>query len=166
MSPYIAIVKSRFNSFITDQLEAGAVKEFARHGFHREQIEIIEVPGAFEIPATVAALLRHRQFKAIVCVGAVIRGETSHFEYVCDACSRGIADLSQKSPIPITNGVLTVENQEQALARCGIKGSNHGEQAAAAAVEMIKVFKKIRQPVTKKVEKEQREHGASINSNT
>lgn len=163
MSPYIAIVQAKFNPLITNHLLEGALGELNQQGFSEDQIEVIKVPGAFEIPGTVSALLRHRQFKAIICIGAVIRGETSHYDFVAGECARGIAELSQKSPIPIIFGVLTTENSEQALARCGIKGPNHGSLAAKAAIDMIGVLQQIKTPKSKK---RGRSIGASIDSNT
>ncbi len=159
MSPYIAIVQAKFNPLITNELTRGAIEELGENGFTKDQVEVIKVPGAFEIPATVSALLRHKQYKAIICIGAVIRGETSHYDIVAGECASGIADLSQKSPIPIIFGVLTTENAEQAMARCGIKGPNHGALAAKSAIDMIEVLQKIKSPINQ----QERALGASIN---
>ena len=138
-----AIVMSRFNDFITSKLVEGAMDALKRHGADEEQISLIKVPGAFEIPLTAKRLAESGQFDAIICLGAVIRGSTSHFEYVAAEVSKGIATVALESKIPVTFGVLTTENLEQAIERAGSKAGNKGWDATVAAMEMVNLLKDI-----------------------
>ena len=138
-----AIVVSRFNDFITSKLVEGAMDALKRHGADEEQISLIKVPGAFEIPLIAKRLAESGQFDAIICLGAVIRGSTSHFEYVAAEVSKGIATVALESKIPVTFGVLTTENLEQAIERAGSKAGNKGWDAAVAAMEMVNLLKNI-----------------------
>jgi len=138
-----AIVMSRFNDFITSKLVEGAMDALKRHGADEEQISLIKVPGAFEIPLIAKRLAESGQFNAIICLGAVIRGSTPHFEYVAAEVSKGIATVALESKIPVTFGVLTTENLEQAIERAGSKAGNKGWDAAVAAMEMVNLLKNI-----------------------
>lgn len=140
----IAIVASRFNSFVVDRLYDGAIKSLNTNGVKNESITVVKVPGAFEIPVAVKNLLDKNEFDAVITLGAVIRGETPHFDYICNECSHGISMLAMNSGIPVIFGVLTVENTEQAMDRAGDEESNKGYEAASAALEMISVIKQIR----------------------
>lgn len=139
----IAIVVSRFNHFLTDKLLEGAIDCLIRHGVKEEQISVYQVPGALEIPQTAAKLLKKKKFDAIITLGVVIRGDTTHYEYVAGECSAGIAKLALDAVIPIIFGVVTTENLEQAIERCGTKAGNKGWDAAMAAIEMINLNKQI-----------------------
>ena len=138
-----AIIVSRFNDFISSKLVEGAMDALVRHGADEEQIALVKVPGAFEIPVAAKKLAAERKFDAVICLGAVIRGATSHFEYVAAEVSKGIASVSLESEIPVTFGVLTTENLEQAIERAGSKAGNKGWDAAVAAIEMINLFRSI-----------------------
>jgi len=138
-----AIVVSRFNDFISSKLVEGAIDALLRHGGDDKNISLINVPGAFEIPVAAKKLAAARKFDAVICLGAVIRGATSHFEYVAAEVSKGIASVSLESEIPVTFGVLTTENLEQAIERAGSKAGNKGWDAAVAAIEMINLFRNI-----------------------
>ena len=138
-----AILVSRFNDFITSKLVAGAMDALMRHGGDDGQITLVKVPGAFEIPLTAKKLAESGQFNAIICLGAVIRGATPHFDYVAAEVSKGIALVALESKIPVTFGVLTTDNLEQAIERAGSKSGNKGWDAAVAAMEMVNLFKAI-----------------------
>ena len=140
----IGIVASRFNSFIVDRLYNGAVKTLTENGVKEENITVVRVPGAFEIPVAVEALLDKEEYAAIITLGAIIRGETPHFEYIANECTHGIAQLAMNSGVPVIFGVLTVDNTEQAMDRAGDEESNKGSESAAAALEMIGVLEQIR----------------------
>jgi 6,7-dimethyl-8-ribityllumazine synthase len=140
----IAIVASRFNSFIVDRLYDGAIKSLKANGVSDDAITIVKVPGAFEIPVAVKALLDQDKVDAVITLGAVIRGETPHFDFICNECSHGISQLAINSGIPVIFGVLTVDNTDQAMDRAGDEESNKGYEAASAALEMISVIKKIK----------------------
>jgi 6,7-dimethyl-8-ribityllumazine synthase len=140
----IAIVASRFNSFIVERLYNGAVKTLNSNGVDNEAITAVKVPGAFEIPVAVQALLEQNEFDAIITLGAVIRGETPHFDFISNECTRGIGQLAIDSVVPVIFGVLTVDNSEQAMDRAGDEESNKGSEAAVAALEMIGVLEKIK----------------------
>lgn len=140
----IAIVASRFNSFIVDRLYAGAIKTLKQNGVEGDAITVVKVPGAFEIPVAVQALLDENKFHAVITLGAIIRGETPHFDFISNECTHGISQLAINSGIPVIFGVLTVDNAEQALDRAGDEESNKGSEAAAAALEMIGVLDKIK----------------------
>lgn len=140
----IAIVASRFNSFVVDRLYDGAIRTLKQNDIQDDAITVVKVPGAFEIPVAVKALLDKNEFDAVITLGAVIRGETPHFDFISGECTRGIGQLAMDSGIPIIFGVLTVDNAEQALDRAGDEESNKGSEAAEAALEMIGVLKKIK----------------------
>ncbi len=140
----IAIVASRFNSFIVDRLYDGAIKMLNSSGINNEAITSVKVPGAFEIPVAVQALLDENEYDAIITLGAIIRGETPHFDFISNECTRGIGQLAIDSGVPVIFGVLTVDNSEQAMDRAGDEESNKGSEAAAAALEMIGVLEKIK----------------------
>jgi len=137
----IAIVVSRFNNFITDKLLEGALDGLKSHGSQDDDITVIRVPGAFEIPLATERLAASGKFQALVCLGAVIRGDTPHFDYVCDAATRGIGDIGLKYRIPIGFGVLTTDNVQQAMDRSGVKDANKGYEAALTAVEVANVLR-------------------------
>ena len=138
-----AIIVSRFNDFISSKLLEGAIDALTRHGGDDNNISLVKVPGAFEIPIAAKKLAVTGKFDAVICLGAVIRGATSHFEYVAAEVSKGIATVSLESEIPVTFGVLTTENLEQAIERAGSKAGNKGWDAAVAAIEMVNLFKII-----------------------
>ena len=137
------IVVSRFNHYLTDKLVEGAIDCLERHGTAESDITVCHVPGAFEIPHTAAKLVKSNNFDAVVCLGVIIRGETSHFDYVAGESASGIAKLSLESDIPVLYGIVTTENLEQAIDRCGAKAGNKGWDAALAAIEMINLDKQI-----------------------
>ncbi len=139
-SHQIAIITSRFNEFITNKLLEEAKDCLCLHGVSPEHITIAWVPGAFELPLIAQKLAETGQFAAIICLGAVIRGETPHFDYVCNAASKGIAAVSLKTGVPIIFGVLTTNTLEQATMRAGAKGDNKGWQAALGALEMCNLI--------------------------
>jgi len=139
----IGIVVSRFNEFITHQLLNGALDALARHGAEDENIKIIKVPGAFEIPYAAARMAAQKNYDTIICLGAVIRGETPHFEYISAEVTKGIAKIALETSIPIIYGVITTENIEQAIERAGTKAGNKGWDAAMAALEMVDLYRKI-----------------------
>ena len=136
-----AIIVSRFNDFISSRLVEGAMDALIRHGADEDQITLVKVPGAFEIPMAAKRLADTGKYDAIVCLGAVIRGATAHFDYVAAEVSKGIASISLETGIPVTFGVLTTENLEQAIERAGSKAGNKGWDAAIAAMEMVSLFK-------------------------
>ncbi|GAK05104.1 LOW QUALITY PROTEIN: 6,7-dimethyl-8-ribityllumazine synthase [Geomicrobium sp. JCM 19037] len=132
----IAIVKANFNEMITNLLMAGAKETLVKLGVKSEDIHIVEVPGAFEIPFAARKTVESQRYNGVIALGAVIRGETSHYDYVCQAVTSVISSLNIESDIPITFGVLTTDTSEQALARTGIKHPNTGNEAARTVVEM------------------------------
>lgn len=136
-----AIIVSRFNSFITDRLLEGAMDALKRHGADDALIEIVRVPGAFEIPLMAKFLAGRKDIDAIICLGAVIKGGTPHFHYVASEVTKGIAAVSLESQKPISFGVLTTENVEQAIERAGTKGGNKGFDAAMSVIEMVNLLK-------------------------
>ena len=138
-----AIIVSRFNDFISSRLVEGALDALKRHGATDEQVSLVKVPGAFEIPHTAKKLVESNRYDAIICLGAVIRGSTPHFEYVAAEVSKGIANVGIESKIPVTFGVLTTDSLEQAIERAGSKSGNKGWDAAIAAMEMVNLFKEI-----------------------
>jgi 6,7-dimethyl-8-ribityllumazine synthase len=138
-----AIIVSRFNDFISSKLVEGALDALRRHGGSEEQVSLVKVPGAFEIPMAAKKLAESDQFDAIICLGAVIRGATPHFEYVASEASKGIALVALESKIPVTFGVLTTDNLEQAIERAGSKSGNKGWDAAVAAMEMVNLFREM-----------------------
>ena len=136
----IAIVASNFNRNIVDRLYNGAISTLEKNGISQEEIEIIRVPGAFEIPVTVKTLLNKKQYDVIITLGVIIRGETPHFEYIANECAHGISQLAIKTGIPIIFGVLTVDNRKQAMDRSGNTGKNKGVEAAQAALDMVDIL--------------------------
>jgi 6,7-dimethyl-8-ribityllumazine synthase len=141
----IGIVVSRFNKDITDKLLAGALDGVQSHGGKEEHITIVRVPGAFEIPLIAAKMAASGRYDALVCLGAVIRGDTPHFEYVSDAVTRGIGEAIWKYELPIGFGVLTTNDRQQAMERSGHKDANKGYEAALTAIEMVHVLRQIPQ---------------------
>ncbi len=139
----VAIVASRFNEFITTKLVGGAHDALARHDLAEENITLCWVPGAFEIPLAAKKLAESKKYDAIICVGAVIRGSTSHYDYVCAEVSKGIAQVSLQAGIPVMFGVLTCDTIEQAVERAGTKAGNKGYDCALGAIEMINMLQKI-----------------------
>jgi 6,7-dimethyl-8-ribityllumazine synthase len=138
-----ALVVSRFNDFITDKLLSGALDALIRSGTSDEDIEVVKVPGAFEIPVLAKKMARTKRFDAVICLGAVIKGSTPHFDYVSAEVSKGVAAVSMESDIPVIFGVITVDTIEQAIERAGTKAGNKGWSAAIAAVEMANLFEII-----------------------
>ena len=139
----LAFVVSRFNGVITENLLRGALDCFYRHGGDEAHITVVRVPGAFEIPLAAQKLARAKQYDAIVCLGAVIRGATPHFDYICSESARGIASLALQNQLPIAFGVLTTDSIEQAIERSGSKSGNKGVEATLSAIEMVNLLKKI-----------------------
>lgn len=135
-----AIVVSRFNHFITDRLVEGCLDTLKRHETKEENIDIIRVPGAFEIPLAAKKLAHKEDYDAVICLGAVIRGDTPHFDYVCAEVSKGVASVSLESEKPIIFGVITTDTIDQALQRSGVKAGNKGSDAALAAIEMVNLM--------------------------
>ncbi len=142
-SAQVAIVVSDFNRTITEKLEQGATETFKAHGGQEEQLVVVHVPGAYELPLIAKQLAQKQKYDAIVCLGAVIRGDTSHYDYVCSHASNGIGAVSLELNTPIILGVITVETMEQAFERSGIKGGNKGADAMIAALEMISISMQI-----------------------
>ena len=137
------IVVSRFNNFITERLLEGAMDALRRNGAKENAIEIYRTPGSFEIPAVVRRLLERGQYDAIICLGAVIRGSTPHFSYISAEVTKGIAQLSLQSAIPIAFGVITADTIEQAIERAGTKVGNKGWDAALSAIEMANLYREL-----------------------
>ncbi|MGH9785760.1 MAG: 6,7-dimethyl-8-ribityllumazine synthase [Terriglobia bacterium] len=140
-----AVVVSRFNAFITERLLQGAVDALHRAGAGGKAITVVRVPGAFEIPVAAKHLAETGLYDAILCLGTVIRGETPHFEYISAEASKGVAAAAFESGVPVSFGVLTVENLEQAVDRAGLKSGNKGFEAAMTAVEMANLVRKIKE---------------------
>jgi len=139
----VAIVVSRFNSFICDRLLEGAKDALQRHGASAEELTEVRVPGAFEIPLVATKLAASGQYAAVVCLGAVIRGATPHFDYVSAEVSKGVATAGLETGVPITFGVLTTDTLEQAIERAGSKAGNKGSDAAICAIEMVNLLQQI-----------------------
>lgn len=139
-----AIVVSRFNSLISDRLLEGALDCILRHGGSSEQITIVRVPGSFEIPLVAHSLAKSGKYDAVICLGAIIRGATPHFDYVASEAAKGIAQASLSTSVPVIFGVLTTESIEQAVERAGTKAGNKGWDAALSAIEMADLMKQIR----------------------
>lgn len=137
------IVASRFNDFICGRLIDGAIDALTRAGADEKDIQIFKVPGAFELPVTAKKLAKTARFDAIICLGAVIRGATPHFEYISAEVTKGIASVGLETEIPVSFGVLTTDTIEQAIERAGTKAGNKGWDAAMSAIEMVDLFKKI-----------------------
>jgi 6,7-dimethyl-8-ribityllumazine synthase len=139
----IAIAAARFNQEIVDELIKGCVQRLEDHGVKGERVWVERVPGAFELPLAAKLLAQTRRYSAVICLGAVVRGETPHFDYVAGECARGIAEVALSEKLPVIFGVLTTDNEQQAWDRCGGKNGHAGERAAEAALEMITVVKRI-----------------------
>lgn len=140
----IGIVAGRFNEFITSKLLSGAVDALTRHNVDEDNIDVAWVPGAFEIPLIASKMAKSGKYDAVICLGAVIRGNTSHYDYVCSEVSKGIAHISLDSEIPVMFGIVTTENIEQAIERAGTKAGNKGFDVAVGAIEMINLINEIR----------------------
>ena len=139
----VAIVGARFNEFITSKLLGGALDGLSRHGVEGDDIDLAWVPGAFEIPLIASKMAKSGKYDAVICLGAVIRGSTSHYDYVCAEVSKGIAAVSLSSDIPVMFGVLTTDTIEQAIERAGTKAGNKGYDCALSAVEMVNLIREI-----------------------
>lgn len=139
----IGIVAARFNEFIVSKLVSGAENALLRHSVNPEDISVAWVPGAFEIPVVAKKMAMSGKYDAVICLGAVIRGATSHYDYVCNEVSKGIASVSLESGIPVMFGVVTTENIEQAIERAGTKAGNKGYDCAMGALEMIDLMKQL-----------------------
>ncbi|MBR6172132.1 MAG: 6,7-dimethyl-8-ribityllumazine synthase [Eubacterium sp.] len=139
----VGIVASRFNEFIVSKLVAGAQDGLVRHGVEDESISVAWVPGAFEIPVIAKKMALSGEYDAVICVGAVIRGQTSHYDYVCAEVSKGIAAVSLEAGIPVMFGILTTDTIEQAIERAGTKAGNKGYDCALGAIEMVNLMKQL-----------------------
>ena len=139
----IGIVVSRFNGFITTKLLDGAMDSLKRHGVNLDDVAVCWTPGAFEIPATAKRIAEKGKYDAIVCIGAVIRGATPHFDYVANESSKGIAQVGLNTGVPVIYGVITTDTIEQAIERAGTKSGNKGAEAAVTAIEMANLYRQI-----------------------
>jgi 6,7-dimethyl-8-ribityllumazine synthase len=137
------IVVGRFNSFVVESLVEGAVDALKRHGAKEADIEIVRVPGAYEIPLATKRMAASKKFDAIITLGAVIRGGTPHFDFVAGECSKGVAQVMMEYDVPVAFGVLTVDSIEQAIERAGTKAGNKGVEAAMSAIEMVNVLPQL-----------------------
>ena len=140
---HIGIVAARFNEFITSKLLGGALDTLHRHEVREDDIDVAWVPGAFEIPIVAKKMAESGKYDAVICLGAVIRGSTTHYDYVCSEVSKGIAQVGMQTGVPTLFGVLTTENIEQAIERAGTKAGNKGADCALAAMELASLMKKI-----------------------
>lgn len=140
----IGIVVARFNEFITSKLLGGALDTLHRHGADDDNVDVAWVPGAFEIPLVAKKMAESKKYDAVICLGAVIRGSTSHYDYVCNEVSKGTAQVGLQTGVPTIFGVVTTENIEQAIERAGTKAGNKGADAAMAAMEMASLLKNIK----------------------
>ncbi len=139
----VGIVVSRFNEIIVNKLLGGAVDGLVRHGVEEDNITAAWVPGAFEIPVVAAKMASSGKYDAVICVGAVIRGDTTHYDYVCNEVSKGIAQVGMSTGVPVLFGVITTENIEQAIARAGSKSGNKGYDCALSAIEMVNLMEQM-----------------------
>ena len=139
----VGIVAARFKEFITSRLLSGAVDGLTRHGVREEDIHTAWVPGAFEIPLIASRMAKSGKYDAVICLGAVIRGATTHYDYVCNEAAKGIAMVSLETGVPVMFGVLTTENIEQAIERAGSKAGNKGYDCALGAIEMVNLIREI-----------------------
>ena len=142
-SARIALLVSRFNSFIVESLLSGAIDTLKRHGAEEHDLQIVRVPGAFEMPLAAKRLAASQRYEAIIALGAVIRGGTPHFEYVAGECTKGLATVSMQYDVPVAFGVLTVDSIEQAIERAGTKAGNKGAEAAMSTIEMVNLLREI-----------------------
>lgn len=138
-----AILVTRFNAFITDSLLEGAVDTLKRHGISESQIDVIKVPGAYELPLVAQKLADPKRYGALIALGAVIRGGTPHFDYVAGECAKGLGQVSMNSGVPVSFGVLTTDSIEQAIERAGTKAGNKGAEAAITALEMVNLMNQL-----------------------
>ncbi len=141
----IGIVASRFNEFIVSKLLSGALDALGRHNVVSDDIEVAWVPGAFEIPLIASKMANSGKYDAVICLGAVIRGSTSHYDYVCSEVSKGIANINLSSGIPVMFGIVTTENIEQAIERAGTKAGNKGYDSAVSAIEMVNLIRNMQE---------------------
>lgn len=139
----LVLVAARFNDFIVDRLISGAVDYLVRHGMEREDITLVRLPGAFEMPVVAKRLAQSGKYDGIICLGAVIRGATPHFDFVAGECAKGLAMVSLESGLPVGFGVLTCDTLEQAIERAGSKGGNKGVEAASAVLETVRVMEQL-----------------------
>ncbi len=137
------VVVSRWNSFITERMLSGATDALVRHGAKEEDVEIVRVPGTWEIPLAAQRLARSGSYDAVACVGCLIRGATPHFEYLAAEVTKGLAQIALDTGVPVTYGIITVENLEQAIERAGSKAGNKGAEAAMAAIEMANLLRQL-----------------------
>ena len=138
-----AIVVARFNGFITDKRVGGALDTIERHGGNKQNVDVFKVPGCFEVPMAAQKLASKSKYDAIICLGALIRGETPHFDYIASECTKGIAAIALQAQIPVTYGIITANTVDQAVNRAGVKVGNKGADAALAAIEMVDLYNKI-----------------------
>jgi len=138
-----SIVVSRFNTFISDRLLAGALDALERHGAQMDETTVVWVPGSFEVPATARRLMLSKKFDAVICLGTLIRGETPHFDHLSATITKELGSISLEADIPVINGILTCNTMEQAVDRAGLKTGNKGFDAAVTAIEMAQVFKQL-----------------------
>ncbi|MGH1470589.1 MAG: 6,7-dimethyl-8-ribityllumazine synthase [Cellvibrionaceae bacterium] len=138
-----ALLVGRWNSFVVESLKVGALDTLKRHGIGDDDITVVYVPGAFEMPLAAKKMVAEKKYDAVIALGAVIRGGTPHFEYVSGECTKGLSQVSLDSGVPISFGVLTVDNIEQAIERSGTKAGNKGVEATSAALEMVSLLKKL-----------------------
>ncbi len=139
----IGIVVSRFNEFITSKLIDGAVDTLVRHGVQEDDIDVIWVPGSFEIPAVASRVAMKKKHNAVICLGCIIRGDTPHFDYIAAEVSKGVASVSLESEMPVVFGVLTTDTIEQAIERAGTKAGNKGADAAMTAIELMDLYRQV-----------------------
>ncbi len=139
----VGIIAARFNEFITSRLLGGALDGLQRHDVNKEDIDVAWVPGAFEIPLIASKMAKSGKYDAVICLGAVIRGATTHYDYVCSEVSKGVAHVALNSDIPVMFGVLTTESIEQAIERAGTKAGNKGYDCAVAAIEMVNLIREL-----------------------
>lgn len=139
----VGIIASRFNEIIVNKLLGGAVDGLVRHGVDEDNITAAWVPGAFEIPLTAQKMAQSGKYDAVICVGAVIRGDTTHYDYVCNEVSKGVAQVGLNTGVPVLFGIITTENIEQAIARAGSKAGNKGYDCALSAIEMVNLLQQM-----------------------
>ena len=137
------ILVSRFNDFITKRLAEGAVSELKRHRADEDKIDIVWIPGAFEMPCIAQKMAKSKKYDALICLAAIIRGETPHFDFVAGEAAKGIANIAMNTGVPVIFGVITAENLEQAIDRAGTKSGNKGEDAARVAIEMVNLIETV-----------------------
>ena len=140
----VGVVAARFNEFIVSKLLSGCEDALLRHGVRGEDIDVAWVPGAFEIPITAARMAKSGRYDAVIALGAVIRGSTGHYDYVCSEVSKGVASAGLDSGVPVLFGVLTTDNLEQAIERAGTKAGNKGAECAQSAIEMVNLFRALK----------------------